>query len=121
MSKTGIVELLEAGLRAEAMRQQAIANNIANMRTPGYRRLDVKFEELLAKAMESGDLGDLEDLEEFVPQMYRPKNTAVKPDGNDVNLEVEVGELVKNALRHKALIRLLNKKYSQIDNAITIR
>jgi flagellar basal-body rod protein FlgB len=118
MSKTSTVELLEAGLRAEAMRQQAIANNVANLQTPGYRRLDVRFEELLTKAMESGEDFDLEELE---PELYQPKNTAIKGDGNDVNLEVEVGELVKNSLRQKAFVRVLNKKYNQIDQAVNNR
>ena len=118
MSKTSIVELLEAGLRAESLRQRAVANNVSNLQTPGYRRLDVRFEQLLAKAIESG--GDF-DLEELEAELYQPKNTAVKPDGNDVNLEVEIGELVKNNLRYKAFIRLLNKRYSQIDQAINIR
>lgn len=110
--------MLEAGLRAEAMRQQAIANNVANLQTPGYRRLDVRFEELLTKAMESGEDFDLEELE---PELYQPKNTAIKGDGNDVNLEVEVGELVKNSLRQKAFVRVLNKKYNQIDQAVNNR
>ena len=108
--------MLEAGLRAESMRQKAIANNMANLRTPGYRRLGVKFEELLEKAISSGSKLDLKELE---PELYQPKNTAVKSDGNDVNLEAEIGELVKNSLRHKAMIRLLYKKYSQIEQAIT--
>jgi len=118
MSKTGIVELLEAGLRAEALRQRAVANNVANLQTPGYRRLDVRFEQLLAKAMESGEDFDVEELE---PELYQPKNTAVNPNGNDVNLDVEVGELVKNSLREKAFVRLLNKKYTQIDQAVNNR
>ena len=118
MSKTGIVELLEAGLRAEALRQKAVANNIANMSTPGYRRVDVKFEELLAEVMKNGKEGELEELE---AELYQPKNTAVKSNGNDVNLEIEVGELVKNSLRQKAFVRILNKKYSQIEDAISIR
>jgi flagellar basal-body rod protein FlgB len=118
MGKTGIVELLEAGLRAEALRQQAVANNVANLQTPKYRRLDVRFEEMLAKAMDGGDEVDLEEIE---PELYQPKNTAVNPNGNDVNLEAEVGEMVKNSLRQKAFVRLLSKKYNQIDQAINNR
>jgi flagellar basal-body rod protein FlgB len=118
MAKTGIVELLEAGLRAEALRQQAVSNNVANLQTPGYRRLDVRFEELLAKAIESGDEVDLEELQ---PELFQPKNTAVNPNGNDVNLEAEVGKMIKNNLRQKAFIRLLNKKYSQVDLAVNNR
>ena len=116
MAKTGIVELLQAGLKAETMRQQAMANNMANIQTQGYRRLDVQFEKMLAKAIESGEEGDAEEIE---PLLYRPKNTAVNPNGNDVNLENEIGEMVKNSLRYKAFIRLMNKKFSQIERAIT--
>ena len=118
MAKTGIVELLEAGLRAEALRQQAVANNVSNLQTPGYRRLDVRFEQLLSKAIDSG--GEI-DLEEIELELFQPKNTAVNPNGNDVNLEAETGELIKNSLRQKAFVRLLSKKYSQIDQAINNR
>ena len=118
MSKTSsIVELLEAGLRAESLRQKAIANNVANLETSGYRRIDVKFEELLAKALNSS--GGV-DLEEIKPQIYQPKKTPVKSNGNDVTLEGEVGQMVKNTLLHKAYIRLLNKKYKQLEMAINV-
>jgi len=118
MPKTeNILELLAAGIRAGDVRHNAISSNIANLQTPGYRRVDVNFEELLAKAMDSG--GSIR-LEEIKPQIYQPRQTAVKSNGNDVNLEKEVGEMVKNYLRHKAYIRLLNKKYAQIELAIKV-
>jgi len=119
MPKTGnIVDLLESGIRAEGLRQKAIASNIANIETAGYRRIDVRFEQLLAKALESAGTLDLSEIE---PQLHRPKRTPVKSNGNDVNLDAEVGEMVKNTLRHKAYIRLLNKKYSQIELAMNIK
>lgn len=120
MSKTGIVELLESGIKAETLRQRAISNNVANLQTPGYRRLDVKFEQLLANAIESGDGSEI-DLDEIKSELYHPKNTAVNSIGNDVSLEVEIGNMVKNSIRHKAYIKLLNKKYAQMDDAINIR
>ncbi len=116
MSKTNsIVDILEAGIKAEDLRQKAIANNIANLETPGYRRLDVKFKQLLAKSIDSSGAIDLDDIE---PQIYQPEQTAVKSNGNDVHLETEVGEMVKNNLRHKTLIRLLSRKYKQIELAM---
>jgi flagellar basal-body rod protein FlgB len=119
MSKTSsIVDFLEAGIRAENLRQKAIANNVANLRTPGYRRIDVKFKELLAKALNSS--GDI-DLNEVEAQLYEPKQTPVKSNGNDVNLETEVGQMVKNSLHHKAYVRLLNKKFRQIELAINLK
>jgi len=119
MSKTNsIVDLIEAGIRAENLRQKAIANNIANLETPGYRRIDVKFEELLMKALDSTETIDLSEIE---PQLHRPKQTPVKSNGNDVNFEIEVGEMVKNTLRHKAYIRLLSKKFKQIELAMEVK
>ena len=119
MSKVdNIFDVLEAGIRVEKLRQNAIANNVSNLQTPGYRRFDVKFEELLAKAMDSSGSVDLSKVE---TEIYQPMDTVVKSNGNDVSLEVEVGEMVKNSLRHKAYVRLLQKKYQQIDLAINIK
>lgn len=110
-----IGDLIEAGIRAESLRQKAISNNIANLETPGYRRIDVKFEELLAKCLNSKDTINLSKI---MPQIYRPEQTPVKSNGNDVNYEAEVGHMIKNTIRHKALIRLLGKKYKQIELAM---
>lgn len=117
-SSNGITDLLNAGIKAENLRQKTIANNIANLETPEYRRIDVKFEELLEKSLNSSGPVDLEEIE---PVIYRPLSTPVKLNGNDVNLESEVGRLVKNSLRHTAYIRLLTKKYKQIQMAIDVK
>jgi flagellar basal-body rod protein FlgB len=119
MSRTdSVTDIIEAGIKAENLRQKTIANNIANLETPEYRRIDVRFEELLAKAMDSSGSFDLDDIE---PEIYRPMQTPVKLNGNDVNLESEVGQMIKNSLRHTAFIRLLNKKYKQIEAAIDVK
>jgi flagellar basal-body rod protein FlgB len=113
-----IVELLEAGINAEGLRQKTIANNVANLETPGYRRIDVKFEELLARALDSTGKIKMNEIE---PQVFQPKQTQVKSNGNDVNLEVEIGKMVKNTLRHKAYIRLLYKRYKQMEMAMSLK
>ena len=118
MSKTdSIIALIQAGVRAESLRQKAIANNVANLETPGYRRIDVKFEELLAKSLDSSGSVDLSKLE---PQIYRPRQTPVKSNGNDVTLESEVGAMIKNSLRYKTYIQLLKKRYQQIESAMNV-
>ena len=111
------VDLLAAAIAAEGQRQKAIASNIANLETPGYRRVDVKFEEVLAKAMDSEGKVDVSKVE---PVVYQPRNTPVRPNGNDVNLETEVGHMIKNSLRHKTLVRLLDKKVRGIDKIINV-
>ncbi len=112
-----MVALLDAGMRAESLRQKVIASNLANIETPGYRRLDVKFEQLLAKALKSSDATHIDEVE---PEVYQPMNTAVRSNGNDVNMEAEVGNLVKNSLRYTAYVRIMQKRFTQVEKAISI-
>jgi len=112
-----IMGLLEAGAKAEGVRQQAIASNVSNLHTPGYKTVDVQFEQLLEKALASDSSLELREL---APKLYHPEDTLVKPNGNDVIWEMEVGKMVKNSLRHKTFIRLLTKKYQQIEQAINV-
>ena len=113
-----IIDVINAGIHAEGLRQKTIAGNVSNLETPGYRRTDVAFEELLAKAMDSQEDVNPLDIE---PEIFHPENTPVKSNGNNVSLEVEVGEMVKNTLRHKTYIRLLQKKYAQFDLAMNVK
>lgn len=109
---TSVMGSLEAGLRAVQLQGKAIANNIANLNTPGYRRVAVEFREQLAKAIASGDLRGL------AAKMVHPMNTEVGSNGNDVDLDMEVGSLIKNAAMYKTYMRILAKRYRQMELAI---
>ncbi len=111
-------QLLQAGLNAESLRQNVIAGNIANIATPNYKSLSVKFEETLAKAIENGKG---EELSKLKGELYTPNKTTVNSNGNDVDLDVEVSEMVKNTLRHKTYTLLLKKRYGQIRAAINTK
>lgn len=104
---------LEAGLRGASHRQSLIANNLANLDTPGYRRTDTAFEKALADALTDGKpAGDDDDL------VFIPGTTPVRENGNDVDLDTEVGEMVKNSAQYKTYIRLLGRVYRQMDLAM---
>ncbi len=112
MARTdNLLSLLEAGARAEGLRQKAIASNVANLQTPGYRRVDVRFEEFLAKALDSGRPVNPEELK---AELFQPKTTELKKNGNDVSWEAEVGHMMKNSIRHKTYLRLMSKIYQQM-------
>lgn len=113
-----ITGYLESAIRAESLRQKAIASNIANSQTPGYRRIDVRFADIVAAAME-GD-SDVQP-NELEGELFRPLDTPVNASGNDVDLDSEIGEMVKNTLLQKAYMRLLARKYRMIETAINIR
>jgi flagellar basal-body rod protein FlgB len=112
------IDLLQAGIRAEGLRQKAIASNIANMETPDYRRIDIRFGELLADAMNSSSAVNVREIE---PEVYQPQNTIVKSNGNDVNLELELGDMIKNSFSHEAYVKLLHQKFTQIQEAVNIQ
>ncbi len=109
------IESLQAGMKAEFLRQKTIAANISNIETPGYRASDVRFEDLLAKALKSNSASAIKDIK---PEIFQPNQTTVKANGNDVSFEAEVGRMVENTLKHKTYVRLLQKKLQQMDQAI---
>lgn len=110
-----VIKYLTAGARAADARQKAIAANLANVETPAYRRQDVKFEQALQKAIDSGRPLEFKAVQ---PELHRPKTTPVDADGNDVDLEIEVGALMSNSGRYRTTLKLLNKMYAQMASAI---
>ncbi len=118
VGKPSIVNVLEAGLSAHTLRGNVIANNIANLGTPGFRRDAVKFEDILADKLDKpGGLSE-KDLRELKGEIFKPMNTPLNEKGNDVSMEVEMGELLKNSSRQKTYLRLLNKAYKQMEMAM---
>jgi len=106
-----IATLLGQALGAAELRHQVIANNLANVDTPGFRAQRVVFEELLAEALERGEGG-------VEPKVVRANATAPGPDGNDVHLEDQVGTMLKNSVMYKAYVRILATRYKQMELAI---
>ncbi len=115
IKQPAITEYLEIALRGASLRQATIANNIANLNTPNYRRVAVEFEKHLAEAIADGRQIDLD---EIPMDILRPQNTPVDSLGNDVNLEMEVGEMIKNNAMYKTYMRLLGKVYRKMELAI---
>jgi len=110
-NRVSVIDYIEAGLKASRLRQSVIANNIANLSTPGFRRGRVLFEEALAKAAGRVAPGDVE------PEVVPAGDTPVNEFGSDVSLEMEVGDLVRNAGVYKTYLRVLGKIYRQMEIA----
>ncbi len=115
VKKPSITEYIEAAIKAASLRQAVNANNIANINTPGYRRKAVQFEKFLAKAIASGAGVRPADV---AMRIYQPENTLPDSSGNDVNLETEIGQMVKNDALYKTYVRLLSKLYRQMELAM---
>lgn len=108
---------------ASKMRSTVIANNIANVDTPNYKRQDVKFESLLAAQM-SGD-GSLDskiasmDLARLNAQVYTDNaNLSYRSDGNNVDISTESSYYAQSQLKYNTLVDYMNRGFSAIKIAM---
>jgi len=108
-------------LDATALRQQAIASNIANLETPGYRRVDLSanFTEELKRAVASGNSEQIAGLRPMLA--LDPTAVAVNRDGNNVQLEKELLSLSQNSLAHAVETHLVTSGLLKLRAAITGR
>lgn len=110
------VGLLSLALDAAGMRQQAIAQNIANVNTPGYQRMGVSFESRLDELRQDVRQGRAPSLAGLAA--LRPQFEAAGAAGEAVALDTEMASLSENTLHHQALLKALNKHFALIGSAI---
>ena len=106
-------------LDAVALRQEAIASNIANLETPGYKRLDLApaFQTQLERACASGDSQGIADLK---PTLAPDLNAVPSGrDGNSVHLEEELMQLNRNTVTHTLETQLVSTMLTRMRLAIT--
>lgn len=112
--------LLARGLDAASLRQRVIAHNLANLNTPNFKRSSVSFEETLHRAQASGGLALSRTHEHHLkpaaaavePRIVTDGSTSRRLDGNNVDLEREMLEMVSNQLRYNAYIQQVNSRFN---------
>lgn len=106
---------------ATHVRQKALAANLANVETPGYKRIDIdpRFHTEFRKAMQEGDFGRVSNLR---PALQIDRDAvAQNRDGNTVQLESELMLMNKNSLEHSLEARLVTGTIKYLKHAITGR
>src|SRR5438034_1026079 len=85
-------------LDATVLRHEALASNLANLETPGYKRLDVapSFHSELQQAIAGNDSSQIASVQPCLEA--DPIALANTRDGNNVQLETELTQLNKNFL-----------------------
>lgn len=112
------IKLLEKLIDVSAIRHKVIANNIANVNTPGYKRLEVSFENELKAALSGSSTKDVSFMQPKVKVAKNTGNTTPRNDGNNVTMEDEVSNLVKNSLSYNIYVQMLSKKFAALKTAI---
>lgn len=128
---TSHLNLREKALDAAWLRNEVIAQNIANVDTPGYKRKNVSFEEYLDQALDDGGFkgnvtdsrhfqigaGDAENVPIRVTSDF--SNLSTRLDGNNVDIEKEMADSAKNDIRYNTLIQSVSDSYRKLMTAIT--
>lgn len=97
--------ILHSALDGLSTRQQVIADNIANVDTPGFRATNVDFETALRSAIGSGDLAA-----EVTP-ITSATNTPVGANGNNVDLRKETLAAVQSQFQYQVLTRAASDRF----------
>lgn len=113
------VNVLDKALDASWTRNSVIANNIANVDTPGFKRHDVKFEEYLLNEVGYTDDLDSEvartDLDNLSAMTYTDYgNVSYRLDGNNVDIDTENAELAKNQIKYYTMLDSTSQEFSRL-------
>jgi flagellar basal-body rod protein FlgB len=111
------LNLLSQVLSTASLRHKIIAQNVANVNTPGYRRLEVVFEDAMAKALAQPGTGDAAHVTPRVVVADGPERV----DGNTVDIDREMNDLTRNALLYQAAAQVLTSRLGQVRTAIAGR
>lgn len=124
---------LPRAMTAANIRQEVIANNIANVNTPNFKKSNVEFEELLAREIYGEEPSKKLELArthdkhlpykplEFhaEPTINQETSTIMRVDDNNVDIDIEMASLAKNQLYYNALVSEFGGHVSKLKAAIT--
>ena len=110
------IQLLTRLLDVAALRQDVIAQNVANVNTPGYRTMGVNFEDALKEALTPN--GSSMRTPEAAPEVTPGGGGAERADGNNVDVDLEMARLQKNAIYFQVYAQMLANDLAQFRSAI---
>lgn len=126
---------LEKSLDNYSKRAEALANNIANVNTPNYKRKDIQFENYLEQALnEDGrkfvgkrtnerhfNISIDNSLENLQGKYFEEKGTVMRNDGNNVDIEKEKVEQAKNNIRYQFASNRISQNFNILKSVIKTR
>ena len=109
---------LERTIAGASQRHNALAANIANASTPGYRRVDVDFHGALAAALGSSDAKAAVASTGFTTQTDSVGMT--QADGNSIDIDNESAKLAANALEQQAAVSVAKTRNAILRSAMGV-
>ena len=119
------INVVDRALDASYLRETVIANNIANVDTPYYKRKDVNFQDVLDDAIDSAKYKTIDqavtsiNTDDLNPIEYTDaENFSYRIERNNVDIDTENAELASEQLRYQALIQSANLDFSRFRSVI---
>jgi flagellar basal-body rod protein FlgB len=107
---TESIGILQFALDSIVDQQQTIANNIANVDTPGYQADQVTFQSSLANALADGGAAVAQSV---------PEGLASGSNGNNVSLPTEMTLMQENDLQNQTVVNALDDQFALLSDAIS--
>lgn len=119
------VNVLDKAADASWMRNDAIANNLANVDTPGYKRQDVDFESQLAHALKNSRYTSMDSrvanikTSRLNPICYTDyAGFSYRLDGNNVDVDTEGVYLAKNQVTYQGLVMSISQEFKNLQSVM---
>ncbi len=113
------------------VRHTVLAGNLANLDTPGYQAMDLPVEDFraqLRRALAEKNTAPLMSpgdrtyyLSAKPPDWSSQKRPFLRHDGNDVSIEEQVSEMVKNQMLHNTALTIMASQFRLLLTAISER
>lgn len=115
------INVLNKAADASWQRETLIANNLANVDTPDYKRKDLDFQSVLRDELGRSKYVTLDDkiryadtgsLNARVRTEY--ENLSYRLDGNNVDVDTEQVELATEQINYQALTTSINSEFERL-------
>lgn len=117
------LNFIEKNMDVAALKRNVISDNIANFNTPDYKANKVSFEHMFEKRADIELKGTkMKHLEgtnsKSQPIVYHDTQTKERLDGNNVDLNVEMIDTIKNNSYYSKAVQAINKEFYLIKTAM---
>jgi flagellar basal-body rod protein FlgB len=123
------IPIVAQGLDAYMMRSKAINNNLSNITTPGYQRIEVSFEEQLQRALDEKNIpGKRTDanhmhlgkstLHRVQAEAFRAEDATNPGEINNVDVDLEMSKLAENQIQFQFAVKFIKEQMDGISSAI---
>ncbi|MEI5906167.1 flagellar basal body rod protein FlgB [Bacillus spongiae] len=118
--------VIERGLDYSSLKQKAISHNIANVDTPNYKTIDVKFKDYLESSINHSLIGQRTDTRHFEisgKSMFDTNLVAkdtfqYNHNGNGVDMDKEMADMATNQIYFQSLTEQLNHQFRNLQTVI---